>query len=191
MNLLLCSQFSNLKLDEIFRDNFGARIKDIKVLYVPFAGVEQRWIDGHVDKLADYGIDRKKIEILAYDTPKENQYDAIFVAGGNNCLLKKGLVESGWWEEIYKRIKGGVFYIGTSAGGVICGKDFEFSTRYEDYIDGMNDYSGYGFVDKYIIVHYQPDNDDYDIRKKIVDELGNENCLILNNEEFVIIKRKN
>jgi len=192
VDLLLCSSFIELELGEVFRKRFGNRIKNAKVLWIPFA-VNKVFDPGclipYFDKLASYGIDKNNIEIATPQTSKENKYDIIFVAGGNNQKLKKVLIETGWWEEIKRRIENGVFYIGDSAGTVLCGRGMEFSKQYEEHVEGVTNYDGYCFIDKFFIVHYQEGNKNYEVKTKIISELGEGNCTKMSDKDFLFIDK--
>ncbi len=59
-----------------------------------------------------------------YNNPKEilEEVEALYIGGGNTFVLLKGLYEAGIIEIIRKRVKDGLFYIGTSAGSNVACK---------------------------------------------------------------------
>lgn len=57
--------------------------------------------------------------------------------------------------EIRKFIEGGGIYVGRSAGAIIIGP--ELDEAFFDYVNdiGMNDLSGFGYYDFYMVVHWE------------------------------------
>ncbi len=99
------------------RDFLGRAVR--KVFFVPFAGVRLEW-DEYArmvrERFADMGYEL----VAAHETevPKvaAAESDAIAVGGGNTFHLLKALYETGLLYVIRAQVKGGVPYLGWSAG---------------------------------------------------------------------------
>lgn len=178
----------------IFDKYLDKQPADCKVLFVPVASTNQTYISRCYNNLIKLGFKSENITTLS-PVAEDGVFDFIFVGGGNNAILKDKLVNWGWWNKISAMIKNNVFYIGDSAGGVILGKGFEFSLAYEPYNGNLKDFSGYGFIDRYFVMHYSnlklandgkllDQSEYYEKHIEQVKNLGQENCILIGNNEF-------
>jgi dipeptidase E len=78
--------------------------------------------------------------------------DAIFVGGGNTYALLQRLKQSGLLEAIAARVRGGVPYIGSSAGTNIAGPTILTTNDWN--VVGLTDFSALGLVPFNINPHY-------------------------------------
>ncbi len=105
-------------------------------------------------EVADYTIAGKKAdEIRAF----MNDYDFIYIEGGNTFYLLEKSQQSGFMEIIRDLIlKDEKIYIGTSAGSIIAGKDTYPTLRLDDasLAPNLKGYDGYGLVDFTILPHW-------------------------------------
>ena len=178
----------------IFDKYLDKHPSECKVLFVPVASTNQTYISRCYNSLIKLGFMSENITTLSPVT-EESDFDFVFVGGGNNAVLKEKLVNWGWWDRLYRMIKDNVFYVGDSAGGVILGKSFEFSLEYEPYNGNLTDFSGYGFIDRYFVMHYSnvklandgkliEQSEYYDKHREQVEKLGSDNCILIGNNKF-------
>ena len=199
MKILMYADFCKLLPTTNFLvfDMLEKDISECKVLFVPLATDNKNYVSKCYNCLINLGFSAQNIKSISPIMSNEN-FDMIFVCGGNNAILKEKLLKWNWWDKLRNLIINDTLYIGDSAGAVILGKNFKFSLSYEPYSGNLNNFDGLGFLDKYIIVHYSTfklrsdgvlsDATDYfkPHEDKVV-ELGRENCLTIgNNEVFKI-----
>ena len=83
------------------------------VSFVPFAAFDHRAYTAKVrDRLA-------LMELEVLDVDQLDRADAVFVGGGNTFRLLKKLYEMNFFNRIRERVRGGMPYIGSSAGSVV------------------------------------------------------------------------
>lgn len=166
---------------------------ECRVLFIPFATTNKSYVSRCYNWLVNLGFKVENIKSISPVMSDEN-FDVVFVCGGNNAVLKDKLIDWGWWDKLKNLIANDVLYVGDSAGAVILGNDFNFSLSYEPYSGKLTDFSGYGIIDKHIIMHYSTikmssdavlnDATEYFIlHQNQVEELGKENCLTIGNNE--------
>jgi len=93
---------------------------------------------------------------------KLNNFDVIFVEGGNTFYLLKYVRESGFEKALKSFLERGGIYLGVSAGSYIAGLDIS-PTQWKHVEDknivGLKDLRGMGFVDFVIFPHYRPEHE--------------------------------
>lgn len=175
-------------------EELDKEIKDCRVLFVPLATTNKSYVSKCYNCLISLGFLAENIVSISPMIDNEN-FDVVFVCGGNNAVLKEKLINWNWWNKLKNLIVNNTLYIGDSAGAVILGKGFEFSLEYEEYNGKLTDYSGFDLISKYIIVHYSlkklrsdgiiADATDYfNLHHDAIINLGRENCLTIGNNEF-------
>ena len=199
-NLMLYSSFSRmLPSVNLIQKYFGIDTANAKVLFVPFADPENKYyIALSKQALMLAGINKSNISTLTSHTHKTQQFDIIFVSGGNVCRLKETLEQIDWLGEIKNRINSGVLYIGDSAGAVILGKTIKHTLEYEPYEHKLDNYDGYNIIDKGIVVHFSPkkysngkivkDLDCYNAHIRQTEILGKKNFFTIKNNQVVLVK---
>ena len=169
-------------------------VSECRLLFVPLATDNKVYIGRCYNALVRLGFKPENIKSISPVMSNEN-FDAVFVCGGNNAILKEKLINWDWWNKLKNLIINNALYIVDSAGAVILGKAFDFSLTYEPYSGKLTDFSGLNIIEKYVMVHYSTvkmrsdgiiyDATDYFNSHQIhVDELGKENCLTIGNNEF-------
>ncbi len=200
--MLLFSAFSRmLDAKKYIKSFFGNDIENKKVLFVPFADEDNKYYLALCKQaLCLAGIDKKNICTLSSHTHKTNQFDIIFVSGGNVCRLKDKLTQIDWFDEIRERINSGVLYIGDSAGAVITGSTLLHTLSYEPYEKELSDYDGLKILDKSVVVHYSKTRysgvdkkmvsakECYDAHVKQTKFLGRGKFLTIKNNQFVSVR---
>lgn len=123
MKLLLLSNTKNpgaQVLDhatETIKDFLGADCRS--VIFVPFASVSSSWNDYTTYLRAPFG--EMGYELTSVHTESDpaaavGRADAVFVGGGNTFQLLRALYDTNVFNAIRSRARGGMPYIGTSAG---------------------------------------------------------------------------
>ena len=151
-------------------DFAGEDLTGKKVIFIPTAGQHEmptqyrQGLDtiNSLDKraLQNLGFIIEELELLieTSETIEKSitNADCIFVCGGNPFFLMQELKCKGADKMISRHIEQGKLYMGTSAGSVLLQKYFV-----DDGIDDSKfgsdlngDFSGLGFVDFYLFVHY-------------------------------------
>lgn len=199
---MLYSSFSRmLPSMKYIKQYFGIDTPNAKVLFVPFADEENKYYIALTKQaLLLAGIDKKNISTLTSHTHKTQQFDIIFVSGGNVCRLKEKLEQIDWLSEIKNRIDSGVLYIGDSAGAVLLGKTIAHTLDYEPYENKLASYDGLNIIDKGVVVHYSKVRFSGEKKKtiKVLDcyrahvlqtqFLGKNNFVAIKNNQAILIK---
>jgi dipeptidase E len=166
--LFLASWFAGCA--SLLPDFAGENLTGKKVVFIPTAGSyqmsdeERKGLDfiNNADKeaLQNLGLVVENLEILN-ETPEIiepaiTNADCIFVCGGNTFFLMQELKREGADKMISKHIEQGKFYMSTSAGSVLMQKDFIADGVDDPKLapDLKGDFSGLGFIDFYLYVHY-------------------------------------
>lgn len=81
--------------------------------------------------------------------------DAVYVAGGNTFALMVALRRTGAAEDLTRRVRAGLPYIGLSAGAIVTGPSLEPLTLMDDPAEApaLDDLSGLGLVDTVVVPH--------------------------------------
>ena len=93
---------------------------------------------------------------------KLENFDVIFVEGGNTFYLLKYVRKSGFDKVIRPFLDKGGIYVGVSAGSIIACKDISpagWAKEWDENIVGLEDLRGLGLVDFIIMPHYVPEHE--------------------------------
>jgi dipeptidase E len=116
------------------------------VAFVPFAAHDHA---GYTAKVRER-LGRMKLEVVSVDDL--DRADAVFVGGGNTFRLLKTLYERSLVDVIRERVRGGLPYIGSSAGTVIAAPTMR--TTNDMPIVYPPSFESFGFVPFQINPHY-------------------------------------
>ena len=97
-------------VEPFLRDFLGARRR---VAFVPFAAFDH---DAYVAKVRER-LGRMELDVVTIEDL--DRADALFVGGGNTFRLLKKLQVGNLLDPIRERVRGGLPYIGSSAGSMI------------------------------------------------------------------------
>lgn len=147
-HLFLTSSGLSDSMKKIFIDIIGKSPKDLKILYIPTAGIEtdgaREGLAVCLDELVKMRICYENIlvynlELLLSKDYKRTysqhikspamitrlltieelkRFDAVFVSGGNSAVLCREMVRTGFDNVIAKAINNGLVYVGISAGSM-------------------------------------------------------------------------
>ncbi|MCL2280195.1 MAG: Type 1 glutamine amidotransferase-like domain-containing protein [Oscillospiraceae bacterium] len=148
----------------------GEDLSGKKVVFIPTAGFyemsdEERKGMGFINNadkeaLKNLGFIVEELEIANETSEKIEKSitnaDCIFVCGGNTFFLMQELKRKGADKMISHHIEQGKLYMGTSAGSVLMQKDFIADGVDDPTLapDLKGDFSGLGYIDFYLYVHY-------------------------------------
>ena len=131
MKLLLCSDFSDIGyrwVKKFFRNTQG-----LKVLFVGYAKEDDTQDDtesGTYARFLDMGM---QVTIITKDYDCKDEFDVVFVRGGNTTKLIHYLKKHGQFDAVRKIAEKGALYIGNSAGSILAGSDTEYTLDSEPY----------------------------------------------------------
>ncbi len=194
MKLLLTSSgLDSQKAKKEFLKLLNKPIGKTKVLMI--FGVkndeEMFYVNESKNELIELGIN--KLNILNANISDDissgdfNDFDVIYVCGGNTYYILDRLRKTGFDELIINSVNKGILYIGVSAGSIIAGKDIEIAgwgSEGDENDIGLKDLRGFNFTDIAIFPHYE------DRLKKEVDEFSkkvNYPVKVLKNGEFIVV----
>ena len=97
--------------------------------------------------------------IVVYDLSKDNppsisDVDVLMIFGGNHFHYMKRIRETGLEQDIRDFIESDGVYIGISGGSVMMSPDMDDGLSLTKNDIGLKDMSGFGYVDFYIISHW-------------------------------------
>lgn len=136
MKLLLTSGgITNDSLKQAFLELVGKLPKDIKVAFIPTAGLidadDKGWLINDLYRIKEIGvyIDIVDIAQLSEDEwmPRVEMADVIFVGGGNSYYLSYWMQKSGLMAQLSRLLETRV-YAGISAGSMVVGDNLRTSS---------------------------------------------------------------
>lgn len=173
-----------------FYDLLDKNIEDIKLLYITTAidgepDHDKSWVNEEYKTILDLGI--KDENITEFKLDKEinmNDYDVVYMMGGNTFYLLDQIRKGNWKDKIVEALNNGVIYIGSSAGSAILGKSIEIALDFDKNVVDMKDYTGLGLIDGIVMPHCNQ-CEDYveDLKNKTIDKL-----YLLYDEDGIIIR---
>lgn len=163
--LLTSTGFTNPNIAQRFLSLYARPIAAAKVLFVPTAARsegEMKYVRKSEAELIALSV--KKGNIIWFDDKNPtlvapfNQYDVVYVCGGNTFHLMQRLLETGLDKEIKALVENGTLYVGVSAGSVAAGPHIKVAEVGEtgDTNDvGLKSITGMSLTDKVISPHYE------------------------------------
>lgn len=130
MQLILCGGGFGSQVSKSYERYAEIIDKSKSVLYIPLAWKNKdydsclEWLKG---ELLPYGIEKIDMvtDVSQFDNINLNDYNSLFIGGGNTYKLLKYLKESEGYSKIEEYIKNGGIVFGGSAGAIIFGKDIQ------------------------------------------------------------------
>lgn len=94
----------------------------------------------------------------SFDLDKLQDYDFIYVCGGNTFSILKKMKETKMDKFIVGQAKKGAMYVGVSAGSIIAGKSIEIAKEAGDVNEsGLRNFRGLGLTNIAIFPHFTED----------------------------------
>lgn len=115
------------------------------------------WLQADLKSLRDqsYQVDRWSVtdKTKAEIEAKLDEYDVIYMCGGNTIYLLQQMLETGAYDLIIKKVRSGKPYIGTSAGSIIAGPKIPVYLEDAEGIK-LDNYTGFQFTNTIIVPHW-------------------------------------
>ncbi len=130
-----------------------------KVLYITTASDgedddDKTWMDEEYKTILDLGINESNIiEYKIGNDININDFDIIYMMGGNTFYLLNIIRNTGFDKIIKDFINNGKIYIGSSAGSEILGNSVDIALGYDKNNVNMIDFTGLKIVDALIVPH--------------------------------------
>ena len=139
----------------------------------------------------------KLIDIDVTNEPKEsivkqfNFVDAVFVAGGNCFYLLQQLKQKNVLNELIG-FANKKLYIGSSAGSCIACPSIEYVEKLDSKMDAplLKDYNSMNLIDKYILPHYQSDDEYTKLINDIIKDNPSLKFITLTNDQAIIVNNR-
>lgn len=156
----------NKKIEKSFLDSFSKSPKQISVAFVTAAATTEEEIfycNQSKQKLLELGFSKKNI--LEFDLKTSSNknfsqnFDLIFVCGGNTYVLLNQLRKSGFDTIIINHIKGNKVYFGISAGSIVLGPNISPATPNERNKIDLSDTRGLNIVNFSVFPHFKKEKD--------------------------------
>lgn len=136
--------------------------KDLKVAFIPTAAEayeDTSWLAEDRNKLIDMGFNVVDVSISDFNKEslisKLENFDVIFVSGGNTFYLLQEARKSGFDEIVKDLINKGVLYIGSSAGSVLLAPTISYVKDFDDPEEApeLDSHEGLNMIDFLILPH--------------------------------------
>ncbi len=115
------------------------------------------WLQADLKSLLDlnYKVDRYTVtdQSLGEIESKINEYDVLYMCGGNTLYLLQQLKKTGAFSLIAEKVKAGKPYIGTSAGSIIAGPKIPVYLEDAEGVE-VDDDTGFNFLNTIIVPHW-------------------------------------
>lgn len=149
------------------------KLRDMKVLYITTASDgepddDKSWMDTEFNTILD--LDILQDNIIEYkigmDNIKLDNFDIIYMMGGNTFYLLDVIRKTNFDEKIRNFINSGKIYIGSSAGSEILGNSISVALGFDENNVNMIDFTGLKIVNGLIVPHCNR-------KKEFIDSLEN------------------
>ncbi len=198
--ILSSSDFINDCSKQVIMDNIDKELSDSKVLFIPNEKATKEKIesDKYYDRLYRDGF-TNRANIYIFDETEVDEFrnldiDLIYISGGNTFATLDKIRKCGFDKDIINYIKDGVTYIGGSCGAHIVTKNIEHLLELDDNYLNIKDYDALGLFDGIIIPHYNEEEYNPELRKRVYDRLVNENkynvYALTNADSLVVLNDK-
>jgi dipeptidase E len=115
------------------------------------------WLQADLKSLRDQGyqVDRWSVTEKSREEieNKIDEYDVIYMCGGNTIYLLQQLQKTGSYDLIIKKVKAGKPYIGTSAGSIVAGPKIPIYLEDSEGLK-LDDDTGFRFTNTIIVPHW-------------------------------------
>lgn len=199
--ILSSSDFINENSKQVILDNIDNELSNNKVLFIPNEKATKEKInsDKYYDRLYRDGFTNRD-NIYIFDETEADRFrnlniDLIYISGGNTFATLDKIRKCGFDKDIINYINNGVTYIGGSCGAHIVTKNIEHLLELDDNYLNITDFNALGLLDGIIIPHYNEEDFNPELRKRVLDKLLSENkykvYVLTNSDSLVIIDDKN
>lgn len=162
--------------------------EEMKVLIVPFAGFDcEKTAERETrDALVPFGFKAEDIFVCRKGEAIKEEFDLIYVPGGNPFKLIKMALEEGVMPIIKEAVKNGAVYFGASAGADFCCENLEYLTCVEDNDFPLESFEGLSLIEENVICHV--DQRDYGTLRQVREFKPEKKLLMLRNDDIFVIE---
>jgi len=168
--LLTSTGLTNQNIANQFLQIIDKPVSQIKVIFVPAASrneEELKYVMESKKELLNLGILENNIKTLNLDKHVSFQevenFDVIYVCGGNTFYLLKKVRETGFDEVIIEFAKTDKLYLGVSAGSILVCPNIDIANPFDENDVSLTDLTGLNLTDIIVSPHYK------DKEKAIID----------------------
>lgn len=168
--LLTSTGLANQKITNQFLQIIDKPVSQIKIIFVPTASrseEELKYVDESKKELLDLGILENNIKTLNLNKPASFQevedFDVIYVCGGNTFYLLKKVRETGFDKVIIEFAKTDKLYFGVSAGSILVCPNIDIASPFDENDVNLKDLTGLNLTNIIVSPHYK------DEEKTIID----------------------
>ena len=179
--ILSSSDFINESSKQVILDNIDNELSDNKVLFIPNEKATKDKInsDKYYDRLYKDGFTNRN-NIYVFDETEVDRFrnlniDLIYISGGNTFATLDKIRNCDFDKNIINYINNGVIYIGGSCGAHVVTKNIEHLLELDDNYLNITDYNALGLFDGIIIPHYNEEEYNPELRKRVHEKLLSEN----------------
>ena len=198
--ILSSSDFINVHSKQVILDNIDKELSNNKVLFIPNEKATKEKInsDKYYDRLYKDGFTNKD-NIYIFDETEADRFrnlniDLIYISGGNTFATLDKIRKCGFDKDIINYINNGVTYIGGSCGAHIVTKNIEHLLELDDNYLNITNYNALGLFDGIIIPHYNEEEYNPELRKRVYEKLLSENkykvYALTNADSLVVVNDK-
>lgn len=169
--LLTSTGLANKNITNQFLQIIDKPVSQIKIIFVPTASrseEELKYVEESKKELLDLGILENNIKTLNLDKPvsftEVEDFDVIYVCGGNTFYLLKKVRETGFDKVIVEFAKTGKLYFGVSAGSILVCPNIDIASPFDENDVNLTDLTGLNLTDVIVSPHYK------DEEKSIIDD---------------------
>ena len=169
--LLTSTGLANQNITNQFLQIIDKPVSQIKIIFVPTAArseEELKYVNESKKELIDLGILENNIKTINLDKPVSFQevedFDVIYVCGGNTFYLLKKVRETGFDKVIIEFVKTGKLYFGVSAGSILVCPNIDIASPFDKNDVNLTDLTGLNLTDVIVSPHYCEEE------KSIIDE---------------------
>ncbi|USN45421.1 MAG: Type 1 glutamine amidotransferase-like domain-containing protein [Candidatus Woesearchaeota archaeon] len=159
--LLTSTGLANQNITNQFLQIIDKPISQIKIIFVPTASrseEELKYVDESKKELLDLGVLENNIKTLNLDKPISFQevenFDVIYVCGGNTFYLLKKVRETGFDKVIIEFAKTDKLYFGVSAGSILVCPNIDIASPFDENDVNLTDLTGLNLTDVIVSPHY-------------------------------------
>ena len=162
-------------------------LKNKKVLYITTAidgePLDNReWVEEEYKTILDLGI--SECNIIEYKIGNDinvNDFDIIYMMGGNTIYLLDMVRKYNFDKEIISFLNNDKIYIGSSAGSQILGTTIKLCSIYENNFVNMTDFTAMGIVDKEVVPHANK-------KEELIKKSNRDDLILLYDGDGIIIR---
>ena len=197
--LLTSTGLANQNITHQFLQIIDKPVSQIKIIFVPTASrseEELKYVNESKKELLDLGIPENNIKTLNLDKSvsfnEVENFDVIYVCGGNTFYLLKKVRETGFDKVIIEFAKTDKLYFGVSAGSILVCPNIDIASPFDENDVNLTDLTGLNLTDVIVSPHYKDEEKTIidDFKKKsqyeIVPLTDNQALLVLDGETKIV-----